>query len=283
MREGESRSVSRREFDAVIRRAAELATRDPDLGDASLTEADLYRIASEVGLSEKHVRRALADVRSGYVGGSVVDRVFGPSTVRASRVIAAKPERLTRELDDFLVASQLLQPVRRTVGVLQYRPAVDWASKLARAASFTSRKYYIASAKSVEVQLEEIEEGRTLVEILVDPGTRSDDIMAAAFGGGIGGGGIGTVAAWGLATVTPLGLAIGIGALAGAGVCGGISYLAGSAHKKKLVEVQNELEGVLDTLQGGESLEPPPASWRRWVQRHFHGVARDLMRPESEI
>lgn len=282
MREGEGRSLTRREFDAVIRRAAELATRDPDLGEASLTEAEVYRIAGEVGLSEVHVRRALAEVRSGYAGGGAIDRVFGPASVRASRVVPGRPERIAREVDDFLVASQLLQPVRRTAGLLQYRPAVDWASQLARAASFTSRKYYIASAKSVEVQLEPIDDEHTLVELLVDPGTRNDDIAAAVVGGGIGGGGVGTLAAWGLSAVTPLGLAVGLGAVVGAGVLSGISYLAGKAHKKKLLEVQTELEGVLDALEAGESLEPPPASWRRWVKRHFHGVARDLMRAEGE-
>jgi hypothetical protein len=43
------------------------------------------------------------------------------------------------------------------------------------------------------------------------------------------------------------------------------------------VDVRTEIEGVLDTLERGASLEPPPPSWRRWVKRHFHGVARDLM------
>lgn len=255
---------------------------EPDLSESSLTEAELYRIAGEVGLSEKHVRRALADVRSGAASGNLLDRIFGPSSIRASRVVSRTPEQIAREMDDFLVASQLLQPVRRAGGVLQYRPAVDWASQLARAASFTSRKYYIASAKSVEVHLETIDEDRTVVEILVDPGTRNDDIAAAVFGGGVGGGGIGVVAAWGIATISPLGVAIGIGAVAGAGIWSGIGYLAGKSHKKKLLEVQWELESVLDALESGASLEPPPASWRRWVKRHFHGVARDLIRAEGE-
>ena len=282
MSEGEKRSLSRREFDAVIRRAAELATSDPDAGEGALTEAELFRIAGEVGLSDTHVRRALADVRSGAEGGSVLDRVFGPSSVRASRVAPANPQEIASAVDDFLVASQLLQPVRRGVGVLQYRPAVDWASQLARAASFRSRKYYVASARSVEVQMESIDDDRTLVEFLVDPGTRGDDIAGAVFGGGVVGGGVGSLAAVGLATVAPVGLAIGLGVVVGAGAWSGVTYAVGRSHKKKLQEVQTELEGVLDALEMGASLEPPPASWRRWVKRHFHGVARDLVRPENE-
>ena len=59
------RSLTREEFDAVIRRAAELAASDPDAGEGRLSEVELYRIAGEVGLSEGHVRTALAEVRSG--------------------------------------------------------------------------------------------------------------------------------------------------------------------------------------------------------------------------
>ena len=46
-------SLTREEFDAVIRRAAELAASDPDAGEGQLSEVELYRIAGEVGLSER--------------------------------------------------------------------------------------------------------------------------------------------------------------------------------------------------------------------------------------
>mgnify|MGYP003728918861 FL=1 len=86
-----------------------------------------------------------------------------------------------------------------------------------------------------------------------------------------------------MSAVTPIGLAIGLGVVAGAGVMAGIAYLSGSAHKKKLEEVRTEVEGVLDTLELGESLQPPPSSWRRWVKRNFHGVAKDLMARDEEL
>jgi lipopolysaccharide biosynthesis regulator YciM len=65
----EGRGLTRREFDAVIRRAAELSTSDPETAEGALTEAELFRIAGEVGLSRHHVHQALAEVRSGS-GGS---------------------------------------------------------------------------------------------------------------------------------------------------------------------------------------------------------------------
>ena len=278
MAEGDGRSLTRQQFDAVIRRAAELAGSEADATEGSLTEIELFRIAGEVGLSENHIRRALAEVRGGEADGGVLDRTFGPATVSTSRVVQRDAAELREEIDDFMVATQLLQPVRRGNEVLQYRPALDWASQLARAASFTSRKYYIASAKSVEIRLHVVEEGRTLVEITVDPGTRGDDIAGAVFGGGTAGGVVGAMGGAALASTAPLGLAVGVGVVAGLGLWTGIGYMVGQNHKKKLMDVRSEVEGVLYDLETGRSLEPPPSSWRRWVKRQFHGVARDIMR-----
>ena len=85
-------------------------------------------------------------------------------------------------------ALALLHRVRRTPNYLQFRPAVDWISSLARAASATSQRYYVASAKSVEVRLNEAEEGRTLVEFVVDPGTYAARLASPATAGAIGAG-----------------------------------------------------------------------------------------------
>lgn len=282
MTERPGRSLTRHEFDAVIRRAAELATSDAESLEAELTEVDLFRIAGEVGLSESNVRRALSEVRSGEAGGKGVDRLFGPAFVAASRVVPGTPERIADEMDEFFVSSQLLQSVRRSTNFLQYRPAVDWASQLARAASFSSRKYYVASAKSVEVRLEAVDETRTLVEIIVDPGTRTDHFVGAVLGGGTSGGVVGTVTGIVVASAAPVGLAVGAGILVGGMLWTGIGYAVGVSHRKKLVEVRTELEGVLDALEFGDSLQPPPPSWRRWVKRHFHGVARDVIRDNDD-
>lgn len=270
------RSLTRREFDAVIRRAAELATSDSESAESALTEEELFRIAGEVGLSERHVRAALSDVRSGVGRSGFLDRVFGPSHVRAARSVPLTTDDLAGSLDDFLAGTQLLQRVRRTPTMLQYRPAVDWASQLARAASFSSRKYYIASARSVEVQLQALDEGQTRVELLVDPGTRGDDAAGAVFGGAFAGLAGGGLIGWGVATVAPVALGIAAGAIVGAAVSAGVTYAVGLAHKRKVAEVRTEMEGVLDALEAGSSLEPPPPSWRRWVKRYFHGMAKEF-------
>lgn len=276
MSDDPGRGLTRREFDAVIRRAAELATSDADAGDRGLTEAELLRIAGEVGLGEGHVRRALTELRSGQMSRGPLARVFGPGVISASRVVPGSPRELAVKCDDFFVASQLLQAVRRGPSRLQYRPSVDWASQLARAASFTSKKYYVASAQSVEVHLEPVDEDRTLVELTVDPGTRTEHLWGAVLGGGGAALGVAVGGSFLLATMLPVLVAVGLGVPAGLALGAGITYQAGKSHKKKLLEVHAEVEGILDRLEVGESLEPPPAAWRRWVKRQFHGVAREL-------
>ena len=62
-----------------------------------------------------------------------------------------------------------------------------------------------------------------------------------------------------------------------AGVWSAIFFGTGAAHRRKVEDVRTEAEGVLDALETGTSLEPPPPAWRKWVKRHFHGVARDIL------
>ena len=272
------RSLTRKEFDEVIRRSAEIAASEPEGGDSGLTESDLFRIAGEVGLDERHVQKALVQVRtSPPTGRGPVAALYGPSFVVASRVVPGTREELARKIDEFMVAGQLLQAVRKNSSVLLYRPAVDWASQIARAASSTSRKYYVASSKRVEIRMEQVEEARSYVEIEVEPGTRDEYLVGGGVGGIGAGAGAGVGVAFLVAAAAPLALGLAAGVGVGSAVFGSICWVTGYYHKRRLLEVRAEIEGILDRLESGETLEPPPSSWRRWVRRHFHGVAKDLL------
>jgi hypothetical protein len=277
--------LTRREFDDVIRRASELAARETDAGEGALEESELLRIANEVGLPERHVRLALAEVRSGGVRSpapsGAIEALFGPETVRASRVVPGTPRALAAKLDGFFVAGQLLQAVRKTDQRLQYRPAVDWMSQVARAASAAARNYYVASSRSVEVRLVETDPGETLVDLEVDPGTRNDAI-GGAVAGGLAGAVAGAGAGFALALVGPPEMALWGGVLGVLGIGGVAGTGAGGRHRRRLHEVHAEIEGILDRLERGETLEPPPASWRQWVKRHFNGVAKDFLAARND-
>ncbi len=261
-----------------MRRAAELTALDPEASESGLTEAEVLRIAGEVGLPEKHVRVALAEVRARPPDQGALRVLFGAPVVRASRVIPQGRDDLCGELDEFLVAGQLLQPVRRTRELMVYWPAVDWVSQIARAASSTSRRYYVASAKSVEIHLKEIGPAETAVEFEVDPGTRNNNLAGGIAGGVSGGVGAGVGVALGMATFAPTDWAVMTGVTIALAVGTLVLWAVGLHHRRQNREVRTELEGILDRLEEGETLEPPPASWRRWVRRHFGGVAREVVR-----
>ena len=284
------RSLTRRQFDEVIRRASELALRDMDGDDGEeMSEADVYRIAREVGLSEAHVRKALTEVGSGAAGTALAqpttwwDRFWGSETIRVTRVVPGTPRSVAKKIDEYMVGGRLLQPVRRSPSFLQYRPSVDWMSQVARAASGTARRYYVASAKSVEVDLEPVDDHRTHVGLSVDAGVRGNYVSGGLIGGISAGGAAGVGAFMGL-TATGIGLPIAIaavGATLGLGVAG-VSKVSANAHRSKILEVQAELEGALDMLEAGGQPEPPPPAWRKWIERQFHGARRLLDTEDTE-
>ena len=148
MGEGKSRSLTRTEFEAVMKRASELAMSDPSDGPGTLDEAEVFRIASEVGLPDEHVRQALAEMRSSENPSGIVDRWFGTVQVRGSRVVRASKDDLQRTLDEFLVAGNLLEVVRQGPDLWLYRPAVDWISHFARAGASLSRRAHWAGSAS---------------------------------------------------------------------------------------------------------------------------------------
>lgn len=119
-----------------------------------------------------------------------------------------------------------------------------------------------------------------MVEIEVDPGNRGDAVGGAAAG-------IAAGAAGGVAVVVVGGSApFVLTAAAGIGLAGGVGAVAaswaGRLHRRKLRDVLGEVDGVLDQLEQGETIEPPPPSWRQWVRRHFHGVAREMFMVRDE-
>ena len=278
MAEERGTSLTRREFEAVIKRASELSTSDPEGAEGALDEGELFRIAREVGLSDAHVQRALTELRTADDPEGLVARWFGSVTVRVSRVVPGDRERLRVIMDEFLVAGHLLQPVRQGSDILLYRPAVDWISNFARAGASMSQTVYWASAKEIEVRLTEVDEDTTLVEIHVDPGVRSDYTAGAVLGGLAAGGGVsfGVAAFLGAALAVPMVGAWSLGIGVGAAVALGVVRVTGHYSRKRREEVQQELEGILDRLERGDDLSPPPASWRRWVTRQARRFKLEL-------
>ncbi len=277
----DGRSISRRDFDQVMRRASELAAEEPGGSGGEFSDTELVRIGREAGLAERHVRRALAELRAGSPRAlrdrSGIRELIAPGEVRGSRAVGRPRAHVHRELDDFMVGSQLLQRMRRRDNLLQYRPAIDWASRVARAASSTSRQHYVAAARLVEARFEETGDGSTQVDILVDPGIAGNYRGWALVGGGMVGFLAGSLAITLIAPLSSVAAAVVAGLVAGGAAAFGVAVLVGRGFQRRLREIHLEVEGILDGLESAGGLEPPPPAWRRWVRRHFHGVAREMM------
>ena len=280
--------LTRRDFDRVMRRAAELAADDPGGTGDAFSDAEVVRIGREAGLPERHVRRALAEHRAGSGGAGEGWWSTGKrmlllrDEIQASRTIERPRAAIRRELDEFMVGGQLLQRVRRGDDLLQYRPAVDWVSRVARGASFRSRQHYVASSRLVEIRLERVNAGSTLVGIRVDPGIAANYRNWWALTGVVTGGIGGVAVALSMApSILAFGMMVVAGTTAFLLASLGLVLLAGPGFRRRLADVRSEVEGVLDGLERENGLEPPPPAWRRWVRRHFHGVAREMMGTEQ--
>jgi hypothetical protein len=270
-----NRRLSRREFEEVMRRAVELAEREAVAEERELTEGEVVRIAGEVGLPEAHVRQALVDIRSQPAQRGTLQAMFGPPLARAFRIVPGSREAVNRTLDDFMVTGQLLHPIRQSRELLLYRPASDMISSITRTLRSASRPSW-ASAKRVEVRLEEAGPDATWVEIEVDPGSWDRNVaggLIGGLGGGVGiGVGIGTLAV----ALVPLAIAAAAGAVAGASVGGGIAWTTGRSHRNRMEELQVELEGVLDQLESGRGMEPNTPGWRRWIERQTRSLKGEI-------
>jgi hypothetical protein len=239
----DSKSVTRREFDDVIRRATELAATESEGGEGRfpgseggaegrLAESELLRIAGEVGLPERHVRRALAEVRSGTVPraqerGGPMDVVLGPERVRVSRVVPGTPRELAAQIDLFLAGSSLRERVRKR-------------------------------------RLEPLDSERTLVELEVDSGTREEAVTFTFAGAGMGAM-FGFLSMIGMYDVINA-LAYAVAPVVAGSITAGAALWSRRIHRRSLGDVQEGVEGILDRLEAG----------------HYHGMAKDSLVTKDE-
>ena len=277
----EGRSLTRSELKAVIRRAAELYAAEADeraLAEERVTESELLRIAAELGLPATHVRQALFELPETeglQPGGSLLDKLLGTAAVAADRAVPGEAAKVLSRLEDYLTTREYLQPLRSQPGRALYAPADDTISKVARAISRPASRHHIARANRIGVAVRPLEEGYSRVRIEADlSGHRKDaSLHGSIFGGLVGlaaGGGLAVFAApLGAEVMGTLGAVLGgtlaVGGGLASGVAGGFA-IARATLRKRLDSARDEVEALLDRLQNGERLDPPPAPWRRRLQ-----------------
>ena len=91
--------------------------------------------------------------------------------------------------------------------------------------------------------------------------------MGAGFAGLVLGGGtaFGVAVLAGGVFALPVAAALASDGLSAVVIAAVTARITGRYSRRAREEVQQEIEGVLDRLEQGEDLAPPPASWRRWL------------------
>lgn len=249
--------LSNRDFELVIRRAAELQARESEsAGQEGMSRLEVVRIGRELGLSTKHLHQALAEVASGEQSESgLLARLFGPLQVRAGRSVAGEMEQVAQTLERYLVEREFLTVVRRFPGRVLLTRASGIGAAVGRATSQLFGRSPLLKVTKLEFSVQPLEEGFAYVALATALTEQRTAAAAGSFlGGGSGAAFIG--AALGIAIAPPAAL-IALPVLGGA-VYGGHLYYENVTRK-----IEQQFESLLDRLQHGEL---PPAL-PRWPER----------------
>jgi len=260
---GGGRYLTRRDLESVIRRATEL---ESAVGSTApeLSEADVVRIAQEVGLSEATIRRALAEYQGGGGGQLLaergwISRVCGPGLVTTRRTIERPADEVKAELESHFHSNESLRSLRRTKTASLWEVDKGVVASVVRGlGDLFGRGYQLAKrVRAVELQIVPLSPESCEVTLTTD--------LANSRSGWFWGLGI----AVGMpATLFTLGIVLGgytipdvWVALAPAWLVVTIGF-ARAGYRRTMDKMRMILDGLLDRLEHDEPLEPPRPKWR---------------------
>ena len=260
MESGGGRYLTRRDLEAVIRRAAELESSG---GSAvpELSEADVVRIAQEVGLSEANIRRALAEHGGGevlLVDRGLISRLCGPGLVTASRTVSRPAEEVTAELEHHFQSNQSLQLVRRTQHTSLWEPDKSVVASVVRGLDVFGRGYKLAKrGRAVQLRVVPLSEESCQVALTSDLG---NERAGWFWGFGVA---VGVPLSWvWLMFIMEGGIIPDPWLIAAPGIIASTIALARVGYRRGVEKMRLTLDGMLDRLEHDEPLESPRPSWR---------------------
>lgn len=250
--------LDRPALERVLARATELQAAGGGGGDAGagdepgISERQLLEIAREVGLSEAHVRQALAEERTrvalpddteGGGGGSWLSRLAGPGLASATRTVRGTPAGALAALDGWMQREECLVVKRRFGERIVWEARRDIVGSIRRGINLGGRGYHLARADEVAATAIAVDDARVLVRL----DARLAGSRATRLRGGVALGGAGTVVAATMsAFLAPPFLLLAAAPLAAA-VLGGAGLLRQHAHLAE--RAQLALEQALDRLE----------------------------------
>lgn len=235
----------------VLRRAAELnarrSTRGPSNG-TSISPEVLVQVAAAAGIPEGTVRCALWDLASEKTAEphSLARKLYGPARLRVVREVEQDPERTREYLESLLRLEQGLKLRRKTEASSLY-DAGDMLGVGGRALDFSGDRTLL-KAHSIELRVEEVDEGRCGANLTADVSNQRDEYLSL---GGI----LGATFALPLAIAgfqNPLFFLAVLPALVAPGA--GFKF----AYQRACAQIRRALDDLLDAAEQGPPREEVP-------------------------
>ncbi|HTS87577.1 MAG TPA: hypothetical protein VMG41_03730 [Gemmatimonadales bacterium] len=247
MAEGLPVRIDRAAVERVIQRAAELQTGEREIGD-SLTQDEVVALGKEVGIPERYLRQALIEERGkGHLlaPAGLLDRIFGPGTAGAERVVHGEGPAIAATLLDWMDRSELLTVQRQQPARIVWEPArgVGAVLRKSSAALAGNRSIMLSNAQSVTATITDLEPGYCHVALTADLTHRRNGQVAGS--GALAASGF--IAAAVLGVMTPFWLVAAIPVP----VFLGLSLAVGRLYRPIAERTQLGLERALDQLEGG--------------------------------
>ncbi|HEX9728501.1 MAG TPA: hypothetical protein VGA37_08360 [Gemmatimonadales bacterium] len=265
------RRIDRSTLERVIQRAAELQSRETEIGEG-LTEDEVVQLGAEVGISRAYLRQALVEERTRVVTRSprgLGDWIAGPTSVAAERTVDGDAQHLEEAIAHWMTARELLSVKRRYPDRTAWEPRSGPMATLKRSLGAGGRRYALARAREVVSVVIDLGERRSHVRFQADVSNTRRTHLTGAAGMVITGAGL-TAIALTLGVAAPIALVpVPLGGLVGFGV--------GRAGQTDAERTLTALEQILDGLEHGE-IEVPhlPARPPHPLSRIAEEIRRSL-------
>ncbi len=168
------------EVEIVLRRAAELSARRKDRSGEtpSVSPEVLVQVAAAAGISEHDVRRALFDLHSDRTAEPFTParRFYGPSRLRSVREVEKPAEVVRERLEELLKREQGLKMRQKTEGSSLF-DAGDLLGTVRRALDFSGNRSLL-KARSVELRVEDVEQGRSAANLTADVSNQRSEYLS---------------------------------------------------------------------------------------------------------
>jgi len=268
------RKISREQLERIIQRAAELQAGEMDTGEG-MTEQELLKLGSEVGIPGRFLRQAMYEEAA---GGAALEHDFlgrwvGPRMLLAHRVVPGDRTALEQAIGEFMTEEEAMTPKRRLADRTVWERQKGLLAEMKRGLSLEGKAYHLARALDISVQLNALEDGYCHAELAADVSNLREQSVA----------GIGTLASVGLVGTLILALVPGLVLLAWLPLLAGLglSGLVARAYRGKAMRMQTALEQVLDRLERGEIRPKPQLTGPR--ASAFMRIASEIKRSVEDV